>query len=62
MFCPQPPFWKLYNEEALSYTYTLTHVNWDEPKEFNSSKSLTLKVKPRNILSTFLPTDLNIDF
>jgi len=48
MFCPPLPSWKLYKEETLSYTYTLKkHVNWDEPKELNPSKSLTPNVKPK---------------
>jgi len=53
--------------------YKKTHVNWDEPKEFNSLKSLTPKVKTKKIklilsyllnLPTYLvpPTYLNIDF
>jgi len=46
MFCPLLPSWNLYKEEDLSYICTLKkNVSWDEPKELNPLKNLTLKVK-----------------
>jgi hypothetical protein len=59
MLCLSLPSCKLSKEETLCLTlaYKKTHVNWDEPKELNPLKSLTLQVKLKRKFKYF-PTSL----